>query len=198
MMTSFATTIVSVFLIFSMGQSSGQKFQATPDGFMGLSLDATTVEEAVGLLGAPDGEKEDKLDASKLEKWLDAKHKEKIFKQLIYKKSPDFQEIRLSFLDGKLVMIDLVYKKRVNAERLRGLFGADFVTLGGPINLPDKPGEAPKGGFITSSFPDLYSAVAISDKTFIIANCASEGNGRDPGRVERTRQISRTLQKKTS
>lgn len=198
-MTSFATTIISVLLlIFSMGQSTGQKFEATPDGFMGLSLDATTVEEAVGLLGPPDGEKEDKLEASKLEKWLDAKHKEKIFKQLSYKKSPDFQEIKLSFLDGKLVMIDLVYKKRVNAERLRGLFGAEFVTLGGPISLPDKPGQAPAGGFITYTFPDLYSAVAISDKTFIIANCASEGNGSSPGRIERTRQISRTLQKKTS
>ena len=198
-MTSFATAIFSVILlIFSMGQSSGQKFEPSPDGFMGLSLNATTIEEAVGLLGPPDADKIDNLDPSKLEKWLDPKHKEKIFRQLTYKKNPDFQEIKLSFLDGKLVMLDLAFKKRVDVQRLPRLFGAEFVTLGGPVSLPDKPGQYPPGGFIATGFPALYSVVAISDKTFIIANCASEGQGRSPGRIERTRQISRTLQKKTS
>lgn len=198
-MTSLAMTIVSVILlVLAMGQSSGPKVGATPDGFGGLMIDETTIENTEARLGPADEDKVDSLEVSKLEKWLDAKHKEKIFRQLTYKKNPDFQEMKLSFLDGKLVMIDLTFKKRVDAEKLRGLFRAEFVALGGPINLPDKPGEYPPGGFLTYTYPALYSTVAISDKTFIFVNCASEGRGRSPGRIERTRQISRTLEKKKS
>jgi hypothetical protein len=195
-MTSYITAIVSVILIiFGLGQSTAPKFQATPDGFMGLTLDSTTIAETESRLGPPDDDKMDKLEVSKLEKWLDPKHKEKIFRQLTYKKSPDFIEIKLSFLDDKLVMIDLAYKKRVAPDKLNGLFRAQFAHLGGPASLPDQPGKYPMG-FIATHLPALYSMVAISDKTFIFVNCASEGGGRSPGRVERTRQVSRQLERK--
>lgn len=197
-MTWFATTIVSVILIiFGLGQQTAPKFEATPDGFMGLTLNVTTPEDTEALLGPPDEDTVDNLDVSKLAKWLDAKHKEKTFRRLIYKKSPDFFEIKLSFMDGKLVMIDLSYKKRVVPEKLRGLFRVGFVELGGPVNLPDEPGKYPVEGFITTHWPAAYSMVGISDKTFLFVNCASEGQGNSPGRVERTRQISRTLERKT-
>jgi hypothetical protein len=188
--------IISVGLIFSaMGQSSGPKFAATPDGFLGLTLNVTTIQDTEALLGPPDSDRIDNLDTSKLGKWLDPKHKEKIFRQLTYKKSPDFLAIQLSFLDEKLIMIDLTYKKRVAPEKLPGLFKAQFALLGGPAGLPDKPGQYPIV-FIATRYPAAYSKVAVSEKTFIFVNCVSEGNGSSPGIVERTRQISRILERK--
>ncbi len=195
-MNKCVTVIISVGLILSgMGQSRGPKVAATPDGFMGLTLNVTTIAETEALLGPPDSDGIDNLDASKLSKWLDPKHKEKIFRQLTYKKSPDFLAIKLSFLDEKLIMIDLTYKKRVAPENLHGLFRAEFALLGGPASLPDEPGKYPIG-FMATHFPPSYSMVAISNETFIFVNCASEGDGSSPGRVERTRQISRTLERK--
>jgi hypothetical protein len=146
-------------------------------------------------LGSPDKDEIETLDASKLGKWINPKQKEKIFRHLTYKKSPDFIAIKLAFLDEKLIMIDLTYKKKVTPEKLRGLFRSEFALLAGPVSLPDEPGKYPMG-FMATHFPLSYSMVAISDKTFIFVNCAFEGGGSSPGRVERTRQISRTLEKK--
>ncbi len=167
---------------------------ATPDGFYGLMLNDTTLNDARNALGQAVADKTDSLDVSKLGKWLDAKHKEKIFRQLTYK-NRDFTRIELSFLDEKLVMIDLEFAKKYEATKLSTLFAVEFAALGGPISLPDKPGQMP-GGFIAMGYPPYYAKVAISDKTFLLANCASQGGGSSPGVVERTRQISRVLERK--
>jgi hypothetical protein len=145
-------------------------------------------------LGPPLADKTDSLEVSELSKWLEPKHKEKIFRQLTYK-NRDFTKIELSFLDDKLVMIDLKLGKRSEAAKLSNLFAVEFAGLGGRISLPDKPGQMP-GGFIATSYPPYYTKVAVSDETFLIANCASEGRGSSPGFVERTRQISRVLERK--
>ena len=195
-MNKCLTVVIFLSLIAStLGQSTGPKFPATPDGFMGLTLNETTVEQTVALWGPPDIDKIDKLDPSQIKKWLEPKQNEKIFRQLTYKKTPDFQEIKLSFLDEKLIMIDLTFKRSLAPEKLHGLFRAEFALLGGPASLPDKPGTYPIG-FMATHFPDYYSMVAISEKTFIFVNCASGGGGTSPGRVERTRQISRVLERK--
>ena len=190
-MTRLLTILISLFVT-----ASGICAQAvaTPDGFHGLTLNETTRQNVIDALGQPETDKTDSLDGSKLDKWLDAKHKEKIFRQLTYK-NRDFTKIELSFLDDKLVMIDLTFGKRFEVQKLSNLFAVEFAGLGGPISLPDKPGQMP-GGFLATSYPAYYTKVAISDKTFLIANCASEGGGSSPGRVERTRQISRGLERK--
>ena len=167
----------------------------TPDGFTGLTLGVTTVEEAVGVLGEPAGDKTGKLDVSKIAKWLDKRHGEKIFRQLTYTKSDFLSKLELSFLDGKLVMIDLEFKKDFSPDKLRNLFAVNFAFIGGPAPLPDKPGEYPRPFFATH-FPAAYSMVGISEKTFIFVNCESGGGGSSPGRVTQTRQISRALEKK--
>src|SRR5437870_4967273 len=59
------------------------------DGFRGLVLNQTTSEDAVKMLGEPASDKVDRLNVSKLSKWLDPKHKEKIFRQLAFKKVGD-------------------------------------------------------------------------------------------------------------
>ena len=188
------TLLANFFCLVMLTGGTFAQTVATPDGFKGLMLNESTVDDTITALGTPDADKVDSLDVSKLSKWLEPKHKEKVFRKLTYK-NRDFSKIELSFLDNKLVMIDLNFAKRYDVKKISNLFAVPFAVLGGPINLPDKPGQMP-GGFLATTYPAYYTMVAISDKTFLIANCASEGNGTSPGSVERTRQISRVLEKK--
>lgn len=164
-----------------------------PDGFRGLILNQTTSKEAIDILGQPVADKIDRLDVSKVGKWLDPKHKEKIFRHLTFKKVGDFRTIDLSFLDDKLMMIELEFGKNLKPEKLRNLFGVEFALVGGPSDLPDKPGQYPRPFFATY-YPDSFSLVGISDQAFLWANCSASTGV--PTRVDRTRQVSRALEKK--
>ena len=172
------------------------RFPANPDGFRDFVLDKTTAEEIINALGNPEKDKTDELEVSKLQKWLDAKHKEKIFRQLTYNNLGDFRKMEFSFLAEKLEMIDLEFKRVISPDKLKRIFGVHFEGLGGPVNLPDKPGEYPNIPFYPTHYPSYYSMIGISEKTFLLINCASSGGGTSPGRVERARQISRVLQKR--
>jgi len=167
------------------------------DGFRGLILNQTTSEDAVKMMGQPASDKVDHLNVSKLSKWLDPKHKEKIFRQLAFKKIGDFSLIELSFLENKLMMIELEFKKSVEPSRLDNVFGVEFAVLGaqaGPFDLPNEPGKYPVR-FLPTLYPFVYNLVGISDKAFIWVDC-STGDARVAGKVDRTRQISRVLEKK--
>jgi hypothetical protein len=184
--------------LLAVGASAQSKdhapFPANPDGFREFVLNQTTAEAVIRSLGQPSKDRVDKLEVSKIEKWLDPKHKEKIFRRLTFGKVGDFHKMEFSFLDDKLVMIELEFKRNVSPEKLRNLFGVGFAPLGGPASLPDKPGQYPVPFFATT-FPLAYSMIGVSEKTFIYVNCASTAG--DPGRVERTRQVSRVLEKGT-
>lgn len=166
------------------------------DGFRGLILNQTTSEDTARILGQPAADKVDRLDVTKISKWLDPKHKEKIFRQLSFKNVGDFSLIQLSFLENKLMMIELEFKKTILPERLDGIFGVEFAVIGaqsGPSDLPNQPGKYPVR-FIPTYYPFDYNLVGISDKTFIWVDCRT-GDVSRPGRVVRTRQISRVLQR---
>jgi hypothetical protein len=195
-------TITALFLLVFLAapvaaQSKNQTpFPSNPDGFREFVLDKSTAEEIIKSIGKPEKDKADKLEVSRIGKWLDAKHKEQIFRQLTYNSRGDFLKIEFSFLEEKLVMIDLEFKKYVSPEKLPRLFGVQFEALGGPVSLPDKPGLYPNVGFSVTRYPSYYSMIGISKKTFIFINCASAHLGSSPGRVVRTRQVSRVLEKK--
>jgi len=177
----------------AMAQASGPR----ADGFRGLILNQTSSEDAIRILGQPAGDKTDRLDLSKISKWLDPKHKEKIFRQLSFKNVGDFSQIQLSFLENKLVMIELTFKKNVAPERVNNIFGVEFATVGGqggPSDLPNEPGKYPVR-FVPTLYPFSYNMIGISDKAFVWVDC-STGDARMPGRIDRTRQISRVLERK--
>jgi hypothetical protein len=177
---------------FAQGSNSSRA-----DGFRGLILNQTTSEDAARILGQPAADKVDRLDVTKISKWLDPKHKEKIFRQLSFKNVGDFSLIQLSLLENKLVMIDLEFKKSILPGSLNAIFGVEFALIGGqsgPSDLPNEPGKYPVR-FIPTYYPFDYNLVGISDKTFIWVDC-STGDVSRPGRVVRTRQISRVLQRK--
>ena len=185
----------SVVLIAPIAFAQGNNSRA--DGFRGLILNQTTSEDATRILGQPVADKTDRLDVAKLSKWLDPKHKEKIFRQLSFKNVGDFSQIHLSFLENKLMMIDLEFKKILFPSRLNDLFGLEFVVIGAqgsPSDLPSEPGKYPFR-FIPVFYPFNYNLIGISDKTFIWVDC-STGDARTPGKIDRSRQVSRVLEKK--
>src|SRR5437588_7600556 len=165
------------------------------DRFRGLTLNQTSSEDALRILGQPAGDKTDRLDVPKISKWMDPKHKEKIFRQLSFKNVGDFSQIQLSFLENKLMMIELAFKKNVAPERVNNLFGVEFAVVGaGPSDLPNEPGKYPVR-FVPTLYPFSYNMIGISDKAFVWVDC-STGDARAPGRIDRTRQISRVLERK--
>lgn len=185
LMLCYAIIVASVF-----AQSDNRP---RPDGFRGLILNQTTSKEAIEMLGQPVSDKLDRLDISKIGKWLDPKHKEKIFRHLTFKKVGNFRTIDLSFLDEKLMMVELEFGKNLKPEKLENLFGVGFAIVGGPSDLPDEPGRYPPPFFATY-YPDSFTLVGISDQVFIWANCsASTGI---PTSVDRMRLVSRALEKK--
>lgn len=163
------------------------------DGFRDLIFVTTTSADAIAMLGQPVADKVDALDMSKVGKWLDPKHKEKIFRHLTFKKVGDFRTIKLSFLDDKLMMIELEFGKNLRPEKLKNIFGVEFAIVGGPSDLPDKPGQSPRP-FYATEYPDLFTLVAMSDQAFMWANCFASGGV--PTRVDKVRLVTRTLQKK--
>lgn len=187
-----ATTCLFL-LVFAVSVLAQTAKNPRPDGFGGLILNETTSTDAIAILGQPETDKVDKLEVSKLGKWLDPKHKEKVFRHLTFKKVGDFRTIELAFLEDRLMMIELEFGKSFMPEKLRNVFQVEFAPVGGPADLPDKPGQYPRP-FVPTHYPDYFSLVGISERAFIWANCrASMGV---PTGVERTRQISRALEKK--
>ena len=167
---------------------------ARPDGFRGVILDKTTVERAIDILGQPAEDKVDSLDVSKLGKWLDPKHREKIFRRLTFRKVGDFKSVRLSFLDGKLVMIDVEYGRSFKLENFAALFDVDLIPIRGDSELPDEPGQYPRPNPYYPS-PHSYTSLNISKRAFIWANFSASTLGVTTA-IKRTRQISRALEKR--
>jgi hypothetical protein len=195
MKRSFALLAYVALVASSALAQAGNSSRA--DGFRGLILNQTTAEDAIRMLGQPAQDKVDRLDVSRMNKWLDPKHNERIFRQLTFRNVGDFSQIELSFLENKLMVIELDFKKILSPLRIQNLFAVEFAVVGvqsGPSDLPDKPGKYPVR-FLPDYYPFRYNVVGISDKAFIWVDC-STGESRDPGRVDRTRQISRALEKK--
>src|SRR5437763_16926466 len=89
----------------AMAQASGPR----ADGFRGLILNQTSAEDCLKMLGQPAVDKTDRLDVSKVSKWLDPKRKEMIFCHLSFKNVCDFLHIYLSFHEHKLMIIVVVF-----------------------------------------------------------------------------------------
>ena len=121
------------------------------------------------------------------------KTQRKIFRQLTFNKVGDFRTIKLSFLDDKLMMIELEFGKNVKPEKLSQIFGVRFAPVGGPADLPDKPGQYPIP-FYATHFPDSFTLVGISNQAFVWANCSALTGV--PSGVDRVRLVTRTLEKK--
>lgn len=186
---------------------------AKPDRWRGLILDQSTPEDAIRILGQPASDKIGKLYVFKIQSWLSKRTKEKIFRTLEFKKPEGIDKARLSFLDNKLVAIDLDVKKGIAPVALANIYGIEFQPLVGAADIAFNPRdyEQNQGRVYPKTYPVTYSMVAVSKNSFIdamISNVPSFGGaltrsmgipdqpGTFPGRVETITMVSRSLENK--
>ena len=160
---------------------SGAQEQVTarPDGWHGLVLDVSTPEDAIRVLGQPSGDKSNQsLKIVMVDKWLaGGKYNQKIFRELTFKKPAGFKEARLSFLENKLVLIELEaalgdVQNWLDPDDLAATFNTKFAVEDWHFGkkLP------PLGEFEQSlrndppkKFAEIYNLIAVSARSFILA-----------------------------
>lgn len=156
-----------------------------------LVVNVTMPGDAVRIFGKHKDDRVEQLDASKLSAWLTDNHKESKFRVLTFKKVDRFSEMRLAFLDERLVMIDLHVKSDIEfpIENL-SIYGIEFLptaenSLDRLKNSPVKQNEARKRG--------PYSLLGILGDSFVYVDCVPSKLGQSDA-ILRIRQVSRTLQ----
>ena len=186
-----------------------------PNRWHGLTLDQSTPDEAIALLGKPTKDQLSPLRVDPLSSWITKKRKEKIFRTLEYKNpATGVEKVWLSFLDGKLVSILLDMKEgTVSPNGLTGIYGLEFRPLIGQADLAFSPRdfERDQGKIYPKTYPTVYHLTAASEKSFLtamIGNVPSFGGvfakglgvpdkpGSFPGKVMFIQLISRTLENK--
>jgi hypothetical protein len=150
-----------------------------PDGWAGMVLDTSTPEDALRLFG-PAAKDKDKVavDLPRPLSWLSDKWKQKTFRTLTYKKLREYEEVRFSFFDGKLVVIAMVAPDAelkdtwIDPDDLETLFRVSFKPHERTTKKLVSPAE-----FLASAPDELkhdgydywYDMIAVSDKSFIVA-----------------------------
>jgi hypothetical protein len=142
------------------------------DGWRGLTLDQSSVEDAMQTLGSAAEDKVGGLHVRNASEWMTAKRKEKVFRKLVYKSFEEVKRVELSFLDNRLVMISLMLKQPMAAKDLAGKYGTDFVIIKGKLPKGSRPAdyEGRKQGFAPGTYPPVYLMITVSARSFVAAS----------------------------
>lgn len=150
-----------------------------PDGWAGMTIDASTPDDALRLFGAPAKDRNKvSLELPRPLSWVSEKYKDKIFRTLTYKKLRDYKQVHFSFLDGKLVAIIFeapdaeLEENWIDPDDLEELFGVVFKPnkrkrdkLPGPaVFQAEAPAELKK-----NEYDYWYDMIAVSEKSFLVA-----------------------------
>jgi hypothetical protein len=187
-----------------------QQDRPLPDRWRGLILDQSTPEDAVAKFGKPEKDEMSVLRTFSIDEWLTEKRKQKIFRQLQFKNVEGMDKVFLSFLDGKLVAIDLDIKKEFAAQSLGNSYGVEFrpVFSGLTKALHPEKFERMQGRDYPRTYPTVYRLVAVTPKSFLNATVGNasfgaafrdlggvtESEGTFPGKVVWMQLVSRTLE----
>jgi hypothetical protein len=144
----------------------------------GLAVDVSTTEDAIRILGQAAADKTaQNLKLVLIDRWLPSgKFNQKIFRQLRFKKAAGFEEVQLSFLDNKLVLIRLSAHTGdvpdwIDPDNLPTTFNTKFIYSEwhfgkklAPLAEFEKLDRTPP-----KKFAELYNMIAITDQSFIVA-----------------------------
>jgi hypothetical protein len=196
------------------GQDSKEESKsALPDRWRGLILNQSTPDDAIRILGNPAEDKVDRIRVFQIDRWVTSKQKEKIFRKLLFKKPEGVDKATLSFLENKLVMIeiDTSKEKPVSPNAIANVYGIEFYPMVSALSealYPDNF-ERNQGRVYPKEYPTFYHLVSVSKNSFIsagIGNVPSLGGafarsagvkdqaGSFPGKVEYIQIISRKLE----
>jgi hypothetical protein len=158
--------------------TAAQEPPAQPDGWRGLVVDVSTVEDAIRVLGQPSSDKNaQNLHLTLVDKWLEGgKYNQKIFRRLTFKKVDGFEQAQLSFLDNKLVLIQLDARTGevpdwVDPDDLVAMFNAKFTYSEWHFGkkLPPLAEFEKLDSTAPKKFSELYHLIAVTDRSFIVA-----------------------------
>lgn len=144
---------------------------ARPDRWHGLTLDQSTPEDAVRILGKPSGDETDRVRIHGVDVWITPRHKQKIFRRLTYRNVEEAKKVELSFLDGKLAMVALAYDtNKRTAGSLGDTCGSDFVLVERiPKGTRPADYEGQKESTIPKVYPTLYGMLTVSPSSIVVA-----------------------------
>ena len=180
-MRLFSVTLLVLLVVPLLSASSlSVREEVRPDGWAGMVLDVSTPDDAIRLFGVPAKDKDKvALDPPRPLSWLSDRYKEKVFRTITYKKLHEYEQVRFSFLDGKLVSIAMeapngeIKDNWIDPDDLEQLFGASFrphkrkrnTKLPSPsVFMADTPAELQK-----DEYDYFYDMIAVSEKSFIVA-----------------------------
>jgi len=209
-MRNFIAVVVALYCSLALAPACmGQQTSTySLDGWNSLTLDKSTPEDAIRMLGQPLSDKLDELRFRVIDKWITPRQKQKIFRVLAYKNAGEGKEAELAFLENKLVRIHIIYGiKQFPAADLKQKFGADFVPIKDKLRSDSTPSmyEGRKEGPAPQSYPLFYSVVSVTPRSMIFVIVGRAGvkeaylglvtKTKDPGYVYILDLISRTLAK---
>ncbi|PYS25598.1 MAG: hypothetical protein DMF72_01265 [Acidobacteria bacterium] len=164
----FVITSIIALAVCSFGQQSTYK----PDGWQGLTIDQSTTEDSIRILGQPMSAKLSRLHIHNIDKWITPKQEQKIFKVLTYQRAGEVKRAELDFLDNKLVRIYLEYdEKKFLAKDLGATIGVDFVLVERRVPSNSSPSvyEGQKEALVPKVYPTAYYMVCVNPQSFISA-----------------------------
>ena len=166
-------------LVFVYASTSmAQQPTAQADGWRGLVIDVSTADDAIRVLGKLKSDKSGQsLQLIQVDKWLPgAKYNQKVFRRLTFKKPDGFDEAQLSFLNDKLVLIDLTPRTGeepdwIDPDELTEMFNTDFTysewhfgkKLPPLVEFEKSDSTPPK------KFAEIYHMIAVTDQSFVVA-----------------------------
>jgi hypothetical protein len=169
-----ARTILFLLLLVasSVVESARAQTEYRPDDWRTLTLDESSVEDAMRSLGRPSEDKMGGLNVRNAGAWVATKAKGQTFRRLVYKNLGEVKRAELSFLADKLVMISIILKRPIPAKELVGKYGTDFTVIKGKIPEGSQPAdyEGRKEGFAPGEYPPVYMMVTVSERSFVAAS----------------------------
>jgi len=138
----------------------------------------STAADAIQILGKPKSDKTGQsLQLILVDKWLPgAKYNQKVFRRLTFKEPDGLDEAQLSFLDDKLVLIDLTARTGdapdwIDPDELKEMFNADFTYSEWHFGkkLPPLAEFEQTDKTPPKKFAELYHLITVTDRSFVVA-----------------------------
>lgn len=197
--------LLALLLLIFITTTSAQE----PDRWHGLTLDQSTTQDAIRLLGKPKADRMSPLSAVPVEAWVSSKRKQKVFRTLEYKNpSSGVEKAWLTFLDEKLVSVMLDMKEgTVSPNALSNIYGTPFRPIFDSLTLALSPRDfqRDRGEVYARSYPVTYHLAGVTERSFVTAMVVNgvgvgkmlglpDKQGVFPGKVAFVQLISRTLE----
>lgn len=178
---SLSFIFVAILCLMVVLPCQAQEIKTQSDGWGGLVLDVSTVEDAVKKLGKPAKDETNKnveIISYRGEDWLNIPKNQKVFRKLTFNKPQNFAKAKLYFKDDKLAIIELEAKYAfeegwLDPDDLNKIVDADFkphnsVFGGSKLSSPAEfavSGDPKTKGELRA----FYEMIAVTEKSFVFA-----------------------------